>query len=100
MRDWQLGDLRGVLEILRPLDQDTERVQYGLRGTFILVAVIAAALRAISGLVLSFPIADGPSRHRPHSPNAELLTHGHYGFVRRHRPIWPIGGNLRKIERF
>jgi Protein of unknown function (DUF3365) len=50
--DWQLGELRGVLEIIRPLDQDVERVSNGLRGTFILVAVIGAVLLAISGLVL------------------------------------------------
>jgi hypothetical protein len=50
--DWQEGDVRGVLEIIRPLDRDVGRVQSGLRGTFILVAAVGASLLALSGLVL------------------------------------------------
>jgi eukaryotic-like serine/threonine-protein kinase len=50
--DWKVGDVRGVLEIIRPLDRDAERVEKGLRGTFVLVGVVAGGLLAVCGLVL------------------------------------------------
>ncbi|MBI3464739.1 MAG: protein kinase [Planctomycetes bacterium] len=50
--DWQIGDVRGVLEIFRPLDQDTERIRNGLRGTFILMAAVSVSLLGLSGLIL------------------------------------------------
>lgn len=40
-RDWQIGDVAGVLAITRPLDRDIERTRTGLRGAFTLVAVTA-----------------------------------------------------------
>jgi hypothetical protein len=43
--------VRGVLEIIRPLDKDEERTGQGLRGTFVLVGAISAALLAVCGLV-------------------------------------------------
>jgi tRNA A-37 threonylcarbamoyl transferase component Bud32 len=52
-RDWKEGDVRGVLEIIRPLDRDIARARRGLRGTFVLMAVVSGALLAISGLVLA-----------------------------------------------
>jgi serine/threonine protein kinase len=51
-RDWKEGELAGVLEIIRPLDRDIARTREGLRGTFMLMAMVAAALLALSGLVL------------------------------------------------
>ncbi len=42
--DWKEGDVRGVVEIIRPLDRDIERTQLGLRGTFLLMGVIAGLL--------------------------------------------------------
>jgi serine/threonine protein kinase len=50
--DWQVGDVRGVLEIIRPLDRDIERTRRGLRGTFGLMAGVAGSLLALSVLVL------------------------------------------------
>ena len=50
--DWREGDFRGVVEIIRPLDKDTARVREGLRGTFILMAVIFGSLLGLSVLVL------------------------------------------------
>jgi hypothetical protein len=41
-RDWQEGDLAGVLAITRPLDRDISRTHSGLRGAFLLVSLIAA----------------------------------------------------------
>jgi serine/threonine protein kinase len=49
-KDWKVGDVRGVLEIIRPLEHDIERTQKGLRGTFLLVA-------AVAGLLLSVGVA-------------------------------------------
>jgi serine/threonine protein kinase len=40
-RDWQEGDLAGVLVITRPLDRDIARTRSGLRGAFLLTGVIA-----------------------------------------------------------
>jgi serine/threonine protein kinase len=50
--DWQVGDVRGVVEIIRPLDADTARMQTGLRGAYLLMAAVCAALLALAGLVL------------------------------------------------
>ena len=46
-RDWQVGDLAGVLAITRSLDRDIERTRSGLRGAFALVAAIAVTLLAL-----------------------------------------------------
>ena len=51
-RDWKAGDVGGVLEIVRPLDRDIARTREGLRGTFVLMAVVSGALLVLSGLVL------------------------------------------------
>jgi predicted Ser/Thr protein kinase len=50
--NWQVGDVRGVLEIIRPLDKDEERTGQGLRGTFGLVGGISGALMLASTLTL------------------------------------------------
>jgi serine/threonine protein kinase len=51
-RDWKVGEVGGVLEIIRPLDRDIARTQDGLRGSFVLMAAVSAALLALSGLIL------------------------------------------------
>jgi eukaryotic-like serine/threonine-protein kinase len=51
-RDWKEGDVRGVLEIIRPLANDEARTRAGLRGTFVTVAVVSVALLGVSVLVL------------------------------------------------
>jgi adenylate cyclase len=51
-RDWKEGDVRGVLEIIRPLDRDIDRARRGLRGTFVLMAIVSASLLVVSGLIL------------------------------------------------
>jgi hypothetical protein len=51
-RDWAVGDVRGVLEIIRPLDRDEARIRDGLEGTLFLVGGIGAFLLVVSGLVL------------------------------------------------
>ena len=40
-RDWKEGEVGGVLEIIRPLDRDIARTRQGLRGTFVLMAVVS-----------------------------------------------------------
>jgi serine/threonine protein kinase len=47
--DWKVGEVRGVLEIVRPLDQDVERMKAGLTGTMWYVAGIVGV-----SLLLSF----------------------------------------------
>jgi adenylate cyclase len=51
-RDWRVGEVGGVLEIIRPLDRDVTRTREGLHGTFLLMAAISGAFLLISGLVL------------------------------------------------
>jgi serine/threonine protein kinase len=51
-KDWKVGDVAGVLEIIRPLDRDVDRARQGLRGTFVLMGVISAGLLGLCGLVL------------------------------------------------
>jgi serine/threonine protein kinase len=51
-RDWKVGDVRGVLEIIRPLDRDAERAREGLRSALVLMGVICGSLLGLSGLVL------------------------------------------------
>jgi len=51
-RDWKAGEVGGVLEIIRPLDRDIDRTREGLRGTFVLMAVVAGTLLAACGLIL------------------------------------------------
>ena len=51
-RDWKVGDVGGVLEIIRPLDRDIARTRAGLRESFVLMAVVSGALLCVSGLVL------------------------------------------------
>jgi serine/threonine protein kinase len=50
--DWKIGEVGGVLEIIRPLDQDIARTRAGLRGTFILVGSVSGSLLAASGLAI------------------------------------------------
>jgi hypothetical protein len=52
--DWQVGDVRGVVEIIRPLDRDAARARAGLRDTFILVGVVAGSLLGATVLVVLF----------------------------------------------
>jgi tRNA A-37 threonylcarbamoyl transferase component Bud32 len=49
---WKVGDLAGVLEIIRPLDRDIARTREGLRGTFIIMAAISGALLGLSVMIL------------------------------------------------
>jgi serine/threonine protein kinase len=58
-KDWKVGDVRGVMEIIRPLDRDMAQTSAGLRSTFALMGGVAAGLLALSGVVL----AVGKRRH-------------------------------------
>ena len=63
-RDWKVGEVGGVLEIIRPLDRDIARTHEGLRGTFMLMAAVSGALLGLSGLVLVDAIAAAQVRSR------------------------------------
>jgi hypothetical protein len=51
-KDWQEGDVRGVLEIIRPLDKDETRVGEALRLALLLSAVVSCLLLGGSMLVV------------------------------------------------
>ncbi len=50
--DWKVGDVRGVVEIIQPLDKDVARTRAGLQGAFTLVAAICASLLAVAGIAI------------------------------------------------
>ncbi len=50
-RDWQIGDVVGVLKIVRPLDREIANTQTGLRGAFSIMASISTLLVGISILI-------------------------------------------------
>jgi hypothetical protein len=52
--DWKVGDIRGVLEVVCPLEDNTEQTQKTLLNTYLQVAGVGAAVLAMSwmGLVL------------------------------------------------
>jgi hypothetical protein len=62
--DWKVGDVRGVVEIIRPLDADVARIRRGLQGTFFLVGCVGAGLLALSGLILSARPPSAPASGR------------------------------------
>jgi serine/threonine protein kinase len=66
-KDWREGDVRGALEIIRPLDKDQARTREGLRGTFILMGAISGSLLGLSVLVLIVG-----NRRRNHTPQQEV----------------------------
>ena len=51
-KDWENGDVVGVLKIRRPLDREIEQTRAGLRGAFVLMAVICLVLVALCGLFM------------------------------------------------
>jgi predicted Ser/Thr protein kinase len=51
-RDWRIGDVRGVVEIIHPLDRDAARTREGLRGAFVFVSGVCASLLGLAGLTL------------------------------------------------
>jgi serine/threonine protein kinase len=59
--DWRVGDVRGVLEIIRPLHKDVAQVRVGLRGSFILVGAVSALGLGLAVLVL---FVGGGRRHQ------------------------------------
>src|SRR5438093_7591462 len=50
--DWQTGDVRGVLEVMLPLDTAVVQTRVGLRGTFALMAVMSVLGLAGVALVI------------------------------------------------
>jgi serine/threonine protein kinase len=50
--DWEVGDVRGVVEIIHPLDRDAARTRQGLQGAFIFLGAVCASLLGLSGLAL------------------------------------------------
>jgi len=47
-KEWEIGDVAGVLSINRPLERDIQRTRTGLRGAFALVAGVAVTLLILS----------------------------------------------------
>jgi len=47
-KDWKVGDVRGVLEIIRPLDADIARAQKNLRETSYVIGGISTLLTALA----------------------------------------------------
>jgi signal transduction histidine kinase len=52
-KDWKVGDVRGVLQVVRPLDKVVAQTNQGLRGTFALLATLGVLGLAALSLVIS-----------------------------------------------
>ena len=52
--DWKVGDVRGVLEVVCPLENNTEQTQNALLSTYLQVAVTGGAVLALSWAGLVF----------------------------------------------
>ena len=52
--DWKVGDVRGVLEVVCPLEDNTEQTQHALLSTYLQVAVTGGAVLALSWAGLMF----------------------------------------------
>ncbi|HEY9908194.1 MAG TPA: adenylate/guanylate cyclase domain-containing protein [Thermosynechococcaceae cyanobacterium] len=52
-RDWKVGDVRGILEIVQPLDNFMAQTQAGLRGTFAMLSGLLVLALAGIGLVIT-----------------------------------------------
>ena len=50
-RDWQVGDVRGAIQLIQPLDSIVERTKAGLRETFLMLGGLSAI--GLFGIVLS-----------------------------------------------
>jgi tRNA A-37 threonylcarbamoyl transferase component Bud32 len=66
--DWKVGDVRGVVEIIRPLDADVRRTREGLRGTFLLVGGTSLSLLGLTVLVVVLGHRRRPRFSSPLSP--------------------------------
>jgi serine/threonine protein kinase len=51
-KDWQEGDVVGVMKIVRPLDREIGNTREGLRGAFALMGTISSVLLVISVVVM------------------------------------------------
>ena len=51
--DWKVGDVRGVLEVITPLDVPLEATRSGLVDTAVLMSILAGIGVAAFGLLLS-----------------------------------------------
>jgi hypothetical protein len=51
-KDWKVGDVVGVLKIVRTLDRDIERTRQGLRGAFVLMVSTILVLLGVSVAVV------------------------------------------------
>jgi serine/threonine protein kinase len=50
--DWKVGDVRGVLEIVRPLNRDAQRTSQSLKGAFTIVTGLCIGLWGLTVLIL------------------------------------------------
>ncbi len=51
-RDWEIGDVRGVLEIIRPLDRDIVHTRRRLARTYVVMGGLALLLFILTAVVL------------------------------------------------
>lgn len=51
-RDWKVGEVVGVLKIVRSLDRDIKRTRHGLLGAFLLIGGSVVVLLGVSAMVI------------------------------------------------
>jgi hypothetical protein len=63
--DWVVGEVRGVLEIDRPLDAEVQRTRASVRGTLMEVAAIVAVLTTLCAIALVRNVQTQQSKKSP-----------------------------------
>jgi hypothetical protein len=51
-KDWQVGDVRGVVEIIRPLDRDAARTRAGIWQASLLLGAVVLGLLGLAGVLV------------------------------------------------
>jgi len=51
--DWKVGDMRGILEVIHPLDTLVAQTRSGLLGTFVLMATMTVFVLFVLGMVIN-----------------------------------------------
>jgi hypothetical protein len=52
-KDWKVGDVVGVLKIVRPLEREIDNTQDGLRSAFLLMGSVSTLLLVVSAVTVA-----------------------------------------------
>ncbi len=92
--DWAVGDVRGVLEIIHPIDVITDQHKAGMQGLYIISTMIA--LFGLSGLYIL--MANSKAASKQFLKNKKLASLGVISAKMAHEISQPLGAALLKTQ--